>query len=402
MSTSEKEMPKVVYLSDMLRYKRDLMKQKTIGQITRWNYQSVESAINAQVTGDFSRTTQLSRAMQAEPAYNGALEKRVQSFIRSDFNVNADNDSEIAEAFSKFIEDNFFYMLPEIDLQDLIKSYLQLGVALAFVEWNFKDSFLIPKVHIMDTEFLKYSQFDQTWTYQTANGVETIDPKSPNWLFIKSWKPGKVTGFVSTLGSTWVTKKFTEKDYLEANSNQTEKVTIIKETPNEGYLPQQNDVNNLVSEIQTQKKDRVMYLPKGYEAEFNDIISSYDSNAFSNLLEYCDRKIQVAILGNNTSSEIVDQGSRATAEVHNAVERAFTEADIQIFSTELREQLIKHIISVNFKTDENVPWVMWSAPDEYDFSELKTVDELLKSNGLRISNLEDIVGKYGIKTEKLQ
>lgn len=391
-------------VSDILSYnKKAKVKERQVSTLYRWTSASIESAINNMLVGDFAAIVQLSRAMLLDPAIKGAVSKRVNAFIRSNFCATPENDSETAMHFASLVEKEWFNsIISDSALSELITDKICFGISLAFVEWETnKEGFEIPKICPMNVEFLRYYQHNDTWTYSHAQGIETIDfENNPNWLLITDWKPGKTTGDLPALTKLWMLKKYSEANWQEGNNRMNDNTVLVKELDKQGIQLEQTTFNTFAYELMEQKKDRVIQVPVNFEIEIKDSLStSFSSTSFSDLIEYCDRKIQVLILGQNTSSEIVDQGSRATAEVHNNVERGQTLSDIALVSSALRDKVITDLITINFKTKENIPFLNWSIPDQYNLNELAVISDLLASYGKEIENIDEIMETFGVKVK---
>jgi len=386
--------------SHIAKLQKDLVKQRYISFTGAWNFQAVEAAITGLVTGNFRDISMLARTMQADAAFSAALNKRVQAFLRSEFYVYSEKETAESNALKYFIEKNFEKIFPELQLQRLVKSYLTVGIGLAFIQWEQQDSFWFPKVYALDTENLKYMQPQRKYQYMSFDSIIDIEPSDGNWIIVSQWRPGDLCGFAAELGKLWCSKKFTEQDWMEVNQSHINPFTVINDDGT-GVQSEQSDIDNLIMQTQQQKVDRVMYVPPGLSMDIKDAVPGYSSSTFSDFIEYCDRKFQVSILGSNTASEIVDQGSRATAEVHNSIERAFTETDIKVMSSELQEQLIKHFITVNFGEEylENAPKICWRIPSNEDKSlEIDVLNKFKQFLGSEysITNMDEIATKFDV------
>lgn len=95
------------------------------------------------------------------------------------------------------------------------------------------------------------------------------------------------------------------------------------------------------------------------------------------LLWLADRACDILLLGQNLSSEINDEGSRAAAEVHREVELDLYETYAQFIVSILNDQLIPALIGVNWGDMEEVPFVAVEVPRPTRDEEMARRDQLL-------------------------
>ncbi len=104
------------------------------------------------------------------------------------------------------------------------------------------------------------------------------------------------------------------------------------------------------------------------------------------LLWLADRACDILLLGQNLSSEINDQGSRAAAEVHREVELDLYETYAEFIVSVLNEQLIPALIRQNWGNIDEVPFVEVEIPRPQRDEEMARRDKLLfQDMGLPVS-----------------
>lgn len=392
--------------SNISQINKNYIRARNVNFTGGWNISSVESAVAGLVTGNFRMISQLARVMQSDSAFSAALNKRVNAFTRSELYVYTDENSCDNSAIKYFIEQNINDILSELELERILVSYLTIGIGLGYLQWELQDNFWIPKLYSLDTENLIYQQSTETWEYYSYNDVLKIEPNDGTFILISKWRPGDLKGCCAELCKDWLMKKYAQNDWIETNQSLVNPYIIVTDDGT-GVQSQEADINNLIAQIQSQKADRVMYVAPGMKIDIKDALPSYSSTTFSDILEQVDRKFQVSILGSNTSSEIVDQGSRATAEIHNNVERSFTETDIKVFATEINKQIIKHMLTVNFGEEhiKQAPKINWKIPSPQDVQEtsdaLKSFKEFLGPE-YKITNIEELAESLGMSIEKTE
>ncbi len=104
------------------------------------------------------------------------------------------------------------------------------------------------------------------------------------------------------------------------------------------------------------------------------------------LLWLADRACDILLLGQNLSSEINGQGSRAAAEVHREVELDLYETYAEFIVSTLNEQLIPALIRQNWGNLDEVPFVEVEIPRPQRDEEMARRDKLLfQDMGLPVS-----------------
>jgi len=370
------------------------------------NEQTVRSAQAAQQTGDFRGITQLSKKMMTDGTYAAAITKRVNNLIRTDFTLQpADAESDLSKAVAEELLAQWQDYVPEKKLSTLLTSFLNVGVAVAFVTWQQTgDGIYSPEcIDVLDTEYLRFDQPKQIWEYDTADqGRVEVVPGDGNWiLLVNSWMPGYNAGFAASLGLSYVSKAFALKDWADGNAAHIDNIAVIQQV-DDPVNDDQQDVDALVDEIQTNKLEKVLYVSKDKTVTFESSINSYDPTAFSTLIDEVNKTYQIAVLGGNLSSDVSSGGSYAAANIHHDGELNFAKADEQFLGTELHNQLMGPWAAANFDAPEEAPWPAW-ALDEEDVADLQaSIDVLTKAMqiaeqaGYEVSNIPELMEKYGI------
>jgi phage gp29-like protein len=386
-------------------------KRKHLNLFSGWDESSVSTAIENQLKGDFSGTSRLARTMMQDETYSAAIEKRVNSLIRTELlfedaskkSSSIDEDASVRKIIAESISELWFKTVPESVIKKLLESYLNVGIGLGFIEWNLVDGVWAPSIIVYDTDNLKWDTSKCQLYYQGESKTEFIEPGNGNWIVVSDWQYGHVAGKASTLGKLWIKKAFTEKDWMEANQAHINNITIISDNP-DGTYQEQTDIDEFVEEIQDQKVNRVIYCPAGKSIEFKDSIAGFQPQTYSEFIDRTDRKIQVSILGNNLSSEI-QGGSYAASQVHYGVELNTVKSDAQILSTVFYDSVLKYLVYLNFGPTllEYTPWLKWSLDEPEDLtSKINTLMQVKEFVGdkFEIINLQELLEPFGVKIKE--
>lgn len=144
--------------------------------------------------------------------------------------------------------------------------------------------------------------------------------------------------------------------------------------------------------------DAAGIISKATEIEFIEPKINTSSNTFQELVEYIDRQMSKAVLGQTLTSEIGTAGSYAAAQVHNQVRQDLVEADCKALAETLRVYLIRPLVLFNFGPDHlrRLPWIKFHYEQPED---LKPVAEvyatLIGQVGLPVS-AEHVYERFGI------
>ena len=377
--------------------------------ISSWTIESIRAAIEAQVSGDFSRTSVLARSMLTDSAFSAALDSRVAGVTRSEFSLIPLDDTAVDRTVAEAIESIWFSVLDELTLSRFIKQYHLIGVALAFADWTHRDresDIILPRITLLDTEFLSYDTVTSELKYTTDDGSVTVTPGDGNWIMMSKWDIGEVVGAVSHLGVDWINKQLALADWSSGNeTHQSPMVAVSESGTGLVVSSDEEDIDSLISELQVAAREKFIYLPPGKSISTIDTNSQYKPEAFRELIEFVDRKYTVSILGGNLSSEVASTGAnRAAAEVHNGVKKQLIQSDVEVLSSVIRDQLVRNIVEANFGSSVSIPWPSWSTSSREDpaqlISALTTISQLTASTH-RIKNIIEIASRLGIELEQL-
>lgn len=377
--------------------------------ISSWTIESIRSAIEAQIRGDFSKTSVLARSMLTDSAFSAALDSRVAGVTRSEFSLLPLEPTQLDQTVASAIESVWFSVFDELTLSRFIKQYHLIGVALAFADWTHRDresDIILPRITLLDTEFLSYDTLTSQLKYTTTDGSLTVNPGDGNWIMMSKWDIGEVVGAVSHLGTDWIHKQLAVADWSSGNETHQSPMVAVSESGT-GIVASsdEEDIDSLISELQVAAREKFIYLPAGKSISTINTDSQYKPEAFRELIEFVDRKYTVSILGGNLSSEVASTGAnRAAAEVHNGVKKQLVQSDVEVLSSVIRDQLVRNIVEANFGSAMNIPWPDWSTSSREDpaqlISALTTISQLTASTH-RIKNIVEIASHLGIELEQL-
>lgn len=133
--------------------------------------------------------------------------------------------------------------------------------------------------------------------------------------------------------------------------------------------------------------DAAAILPRSMAIEFVQLSqASNSSEAFARMLEWIDRQVSKAVLGQTMTSD--DGSSRAQAEVHNEVRQDIIDADAKQLANTLNRDLIKPYIDLNYGVQKAYPKLTFNLPETYNTEYLADNLAKLIPLGLKVSQQE--------------
>jgi phage gp29-like protein len=143
--------------------------------------------------------------------------------------------------------------------------------------------------------------------------------------------------------------------------------------------------------------DAAAIIPDSMLIEFEKVQGTSDSSkVFVELLQYLDKRLTIAILGQElTTSLPKGAGSRAAAEVHDVVRRDIATDDARRVSATFNRDLVKPLIDLNRGPRRRYPQIKIGFEDQEDLSQLSTALVPLIDRGLPVAQ-SDILDKFGL------
>jgi phage gp29-like protein len=107
---------------------------------------------------------------------------------------------------------------------------------------------------------------------------------------------------------------------------------------------------------------------------------------YERFCEYLDRQVSKAVLGQTLTTELPrGSGSRAAAQVHDAVRRDILASDARRLGDTLTRDLIKPIVDLNAGPQRRYPRIDLILPSDQDAQEFVGILSQLIDRGLRVN-----------------
>jgi len=371
--------------------------------------------------GDFSQSAKLVDAMGEDDEIPGCLEKRVDSVIGAEFELQAvtrrtrRSGSKRATkapvpASAKLVEElekYWFEWCPEEDLAEAWRWRRMLGAGLLTVDWTTGANRWTPRIRALPMHFCRFDETLSRYVYQAREGLQVVEPGNGKFILFEQGPRGWMRGSVRPMGLQWLGKNLCFRDwnrYNERHGLPIVKAKIPVVADNEDKDAFWDDIRELGSEVTAQLPQGLGVDEKlGFDLELLEA-KDLSSGSFQKFLERADRKIQVHFLGGNLGTEVVDQGARSAAETHDSGLTGKACGDAQKLSTVLRTQFAWPVCALNYAAkQEDVPWPKWKTEGGADLVKLAAATEgfgkalaAVDTAGYEVSNVDELAEIYGL------
>lgn len=154
-----------------------------------------------------------------------------------------------------------------------------------------------------------------------------------------------------------------------------------------------NDIRTLLRAVRSIASDAAAVIPTGMEMEFAKVEGQHGTAVFGGLIEYVDKQVSKAIVGQTMTSD--EGGSLAQARVHNEVRLDILRADGRQIGNTVSRDLIACFVAFNFGPQATYPRIAFPVAEPEDVTALADGLAKLVPLGLRVGQAE-ILGKFGL------
>jgi phage gp29-like protein len=130
--------------------------------------------------------------------------------------------------------------------------------------------------------------------------------------------------------------------------------------------------------------------------EFTQARTSASTDLYERFCQYIDNQVSKAVLGQTLTTELPrGGGSRAAAQVHEAVRRDILSADARRLEEALARDLVKPLVDLNIGPQRKYPRLQLALPDTQDTKILADMVAELADRGLRVGQ-KAILDRLGL------
>jgi phage gp29-like protein len=158
----------------------------------------------------------------------------------------------------------------------------------------------------------------------------------------------------------------------------------------------EQDKRALLSAVANIGVDAAAIIPESMMIEFCESKQSQaHADSYLKAIEYLDKRLTIAVLGQELTTQLPrGAGSRAAAEVHDAVRRDIAADDARRLSTTISRDLVRPLIDLNRGPRVRYPKVAIGFAEERDLALLAPALGAFVDRGLRVSQkqIREIAG----------
>jgi phage gp29-like protein len=234
------------------------------------------------------------------------------------------------------------------------------------------------------------------WT-QTGIGIQPMTAPLAPFKFIVHFAKAKAGlpirgGLARAAGWSYLFKNYVLKDWVTFTEVFGQPLRVGKYHPGAS----EQDKQALLQAVSNIGTDAAAIIPESMLIEFTEAHQSSSAELYEHFCEYLDAQVSKAVLGQTLTTEMPRTGgSRAAAQVHDAVRRDILNADARRLSATLKRDLIQPVVDLNMGPQTRYPTIELGLPDDSDVKVFAEIVAMLADRGLRVSQ-KTILDKLGI------
>ena len=148
----------------------------------------------------------------------------------------------------------------------------------------------------------------------------------------------------------------------------------------------ETDKQALLSAVANIGTDAAAIIPESMLIEFVETRGAGGAELYERFCEYLDAQVSKAVLGQTLTTEMPREGggSRAAAQVHDAVRRDIMESDARRLGATLARDLVRPIVDLNLGPQRRYPRIALGLSDDNDVKLFADMVAELADRGLRV------------------
>ena len=189
-------------------------------------------------------------------------------------------------------------------------------------------------------------------------------------------------GLARAAGWAYLFKNYILKDWVTFTEVFGQPLRVGKYHPG----ATETDKQTLLSAVANIGTDAAAIIPESMMIEFTEARQGGSSELYRSFCEYLDAQVSKAVLGQTLTTEMSSSGgSRAAAEVHDAVRRDILAADARRLGETLGRDLVRPIVDLNLGPMRQYPKLVLGLPDDQDAKEFADIVGAMADRGLRVA-----------------
>lgn len=303
--------------------------------------------------GEINLLVELQMEMEAKSIqYQGLCEMRRNAVLGLDWCIEPDQDllnDAFANEVAQYCEETLV-AIPSFDLLlDHMVSAIGPNIAVTEMLWD-KAEIIgfnpVPCTRLKTNDMTNMGIALRTDVNQTGLDVATMPNKFV--VFHRSWNGGfpfrRTLTHASILPFLFI--NLSQKDWAAYSELFGQPLRYGTAVP--GATPEV--LNTLKSMLEGMGSDTAGMFPEGIDIKF--LQSQGTGETYQRQLDYANTRLAIGWLGQNLTTEISQQGSRAAAQVHNSVRRDLLKADLRAEAPCIRNQILAPMVALKFPGKE--------------------------------------------------
>lgn len=323
-----------------------------------WGTVSIQQALDNHDLGQFLLSAQLSESVQRDDRVATALNTRCKGLLGlpREITPSPRGDRRKAKTAAKDLET----LWSETDLTEsliqLLRWQVMMGFAVAEILWTGDAEAWTFSLKVWHPQFLWFNWATRQYMLNTSEGPVVVTPGDGKWLLLtpegeyRAW----IQGAVRSIAIPWLGRQYAFRDWMRFNEIYglpIRKATIPSQTTEDDKIGFFQDIRDAGSAM-------VVSCPTGIDGQKYDIelveATATGWETFRNATEDADKRITLALLGQNLTTE-VSGGSFAAAKVHGQVRQDYLEADERGLVAGFRRQALRAWAAFNYGDPDLAP-----------------------------------------------
>jgi phage gp29-like protein len=229
------------------------------------------------------------------------------------------------------------------------------------------------------------------------DGIQPMTASLAPFKFITHFSKAKAGlpirgGLARAAGWSYLFKNYILKDWVTFTEVFGQPLRVGKYHPGATEI----DKQTLLQAVANIGTDAAAIIPESMMIEFTEARQGGSSELYRSFCEYLDAQVSKAVLGQTLTTEMSSSGgSRAAAEVHDAVRRDILAADARRLGETLGRDLVRPIIDLNLGPMRQYPKLVLGLPDDQDAKEFADIVGAMADRGLRVAQ-KAVLDKLGL------
>jgi phage gp29-like protein len=334
-----------------------------------WGTASIQKALDAHDYGQFLLSSQLAESVQRDDRVATALNTRAQGLLGLPLLIEPSPEGD--PKMARRAADDLAVDLAETDVVGSLVQILRWKILLGFdpseIVWEGDAEHWRFSLRPWHPQWSWYDWYRRLYVITTAEGLVEIVPGGGKWMLLTPEHPYRawIQGAIRSIAIPWLGRQYAFRDWMKFNEVYGQPIRKAKtpsQTPDE-------DKDRFFNSIANAGSSLVVECPQGIDGQAYDVelleATATAWETFKNATEDCDKRITLALLGQNLTTE-VQGGSLAAAKVHGQVRQDYLEADARGLERALRVQVLRLWAQYNYGDPDLAPVVRFATEPPED------------------------------------